>query len=232
VPAIGIEPAANVAKLAEEKGITTITDFFGTRLAEQLVTERGEADLIVANNALAHVPDINDFVNGIQCLLKPHGVATLEFPYIERLIAETQFDTIYHEHFSYLSVSVVVRIAHCHGLRLVDVEKLRWNYTISLQQRMSFGSGLWSAIWRVAGARGRYGDMSSMNGRANMSRPPTTNSVPTTATPSTALSVSDQPNGSLPRSTTSCLLLARLDRCLMDVIGSLRRSPGHSWRSA
>ena len=124
VPVLGVEPAANVAKLAEEKGIPTISVFFGKKLAEQLVLEGREADLIVANNVLAHVPDINDFVNGIHCLLKPQGVATLEFPHIERLMAENQFDTIYHEHFSYLSATVVERIARMHGLRLFDVEKL------------------------------------------------------------------------------------------------------------
>src|SRR5260370_8327687 len=124
VPVLGIEPAENVAKLAEEKGIPTISAFFGKKLAQQLVRERRQADLIVANNVLAHVPDINDFVNGIHCLLKRQGVATLEFPHIERLIAENQFDTIYHEHFSYLSATVVDRIARMHGLRLFDVEKL------------------------------------------------------------------------------------------------------------
>ena len=124
VPVLGVEPAANVAKLANEKGIPTISAFFGTRLAQQLVLEGREADLVVANNVLAHVPDINDFVNGIRCLLKPHGVATLEFPHIERLMTENQFDTIYHEHFSYLSATVVERVARVHGLRLFDVEKL------------------------------------------------------------------------------------------------------------
>lgn len=124
VPVLGIEPAENVAKLAEQKGIPTRSAFFGTKLAQQLVLEGSKADLIVANNVLAHVPDINDFVNGIHCLLKPAGVATLEFPHIERLIAENQFDTIYHEHFSYLSATVVERVARMHGLRLFDVEKL------------------------------------------------------------------------------------------------------------
>src|SRR5262245_23548472 len=124
VPVLGIEPAENVAKLAREKGIPTRSAFFGTRLAKQLVLEGRHADLIVANNVLAHVPDINDFVNGIHYLLKPNGVATLEFPHIERLIAENQFDTIYHEHFSYLSATVVERITRMHGLRLFDVEKL------------------------------------------------------------------------------------------------------------
>lgn len=124
VPVLGVEPAANVAKLAAEKGIPTISAFFGTRLAQQLVLEARAADLVVANNVLAHVPDINDFVNGIRCLLKANGVATLEFPHIERLMAENQFDTIYHEHFSYLSATVVERVARMHGLRLFDVEKL------------------------------------------------------------------------------------------------------------
>ena len=124
VPVLGIEPAANVARLAQEKGIPTHIGFFGTRLAQQLVTEKRRADLIVANNVLAHVPAINDFVAGIHCLLKPNGVATLEFPHIERLIAENQFDTIYHEHYSYLSAIVVERVARMHGLRFIDVDVL------------------------------------------------------------------------------------------------------------
>jgi SAM-dependent methyltransferase len=124
VPVLGVEPAANVAEMAEAKGIPTVSAFFGTELAEQLVREGRAADLIVANNVLAHVPDINDFVNGIRCLLKQHGVATLEFPHIERLMTDNQFDTIYHEHFSYLSATVVERIARMHSLRLFDVETL------------------------------------------------------------------------------------------------------------
>ena len=124
VPVLGIEPAANIARLAQEKRIPTHIGFFGTKLAQRLVNENRMADLIVANNVLAHVPDINDFITGIHCLLKPDGVATLEFPHIERLIAENQFDTIYHEHYSYLSAIVVERIARMHGLRLFDVEVL------------------------------------------------------------------------------------------------------------
>ena len=124
VPVLGIEPAANVAEIAKEKGIPIRCAFFGTGFAQQLAREGCKADLIVANNVLAHVPDINDFVNGIHCFLKPHGVATLEFPHIERLISENQFDTIYHEHFSYLSATVVDRVARMHGLRLFDVERL------------------------------------------------------------------------------------------------------------
>lgn len=124
VPALGIEPAANVAKLAEEKGVPVRVGFFGKKLAEQLAAEGRMADLIVGNNVLAHVPDINDFVTGIRCLLKADGVATLEFPHVARLIAENQFDTIYHEHFSYLSALVVERIARMHGLRIFDIETL------------------------------------------------------------------------------------------------------------
>ena len=124
VPVLGIEPAANVAEVARQKGISTHVGFFGTKLATQLAGANQKADLIVANNVLAHVPNINDFVAGIQCLLKADGIATLEFPHIAQLIAQNQFDTIYHEHFSYLSASIVQRIALAHGLRMVDVEEL------------------------------------------------------------------------------------------------------------
>ena len=124
VPVLGVEPAANVAKVAQEKGVPTRVGFFGTRLAQQLVAEGYKADLVAANNVLAHVPDINDFVAGIRLLLKPEGVATCEFPHLERLMADNQFDTIYHEHFSYLSVVSILRLAREHDLRLVDVEEL------------------------------------------------------------------------------------------------------------
>lgn len=124
VPVHGVEPAANVAKVAQEKGIPTTVGFFGVELAQVLAKKGLKADLIVGNNVLAHVPDINDFVAGIRHLLKPDGVATLEFPHLERLIEENQFDTIYHEHFSYLSAVVVARLAEMHGLALVDVEEI------------------------------------------------------------------------------------------------------------
>jgi SAM-dependent methyltransferase len=123
VPVLGIEPAANVARAAQEKGIPTHVEFFGSKFARQLAKNR-RADLIIANNVLAHVPDINDFVAGIHCLLQSEGIATLEFPHLEQLISQNQFDTIYHEHFSYLSAWVVCRIAHTYGLRMVDVEEL------------------------------------------------------------------------------------------------------------
>lgn len=124
VPVLGIEPAANVAQVAIDKGIPTRVEFFGTRLADQLVAEGLRADVIVGNNVLAQVPDLNDFVAGMVRLLKPRGVITLEFPHLERLFAENQFDTIYHEHFSYFSLLAIETLAARHGLRLIDVEEL------------------------------------------------------------------------------------------------------------
>ena len=124
VPVLGIEPAANVAKVATAKGIATRVDFFGVELAEALVAEGKRADLIVGNNVLAQVPDLNDFVAGMTRLLKPEGVITLEFPHLERLMAENQFDTIYHEHFSYFSLITIERLAARHRLKLIDVDEL------------------------------------------------------------------------------------------------------------
>jgi SAM-dependent methyltransferase len=124
VPVLGVEPAANVAKVAIAKGIPTCVDFFGHELAGTLVAAGKQADLIIGNNVLAQVPDLNDFVSGLARLLKPEGVITLEFPHLERLMAENQFDTIYHEHFSYFSLTTIERMASRHGLRLVDVEEL------------------------------------------------------------------------------------------------------------
>jgi SAM-dependent methyltransferase len=124
VPVLGIEPAANVAKVAIEKGIPTLVRFFGTRLAEELAVEGRCADLVLGNNVLAQVPDLNDFVEGLRILLKPHGTLTLEFPHLLRLIEHNEFDTIYHEHFSYFSLLTTVRILEGHGLRVFDVEEL------------------------------------------------------------------------------------------------------------
>jgi hypothetical protein len=124
IPVLGVEPAANVARAAEEKGVITRVDFFGIRLANQMVTEGLKADLIIGNNVLAQVPDLNDFVAGMKILLKPEGVVTLEFPHIERLMAENQFDTIYHEHYSYFSLLTIDLMAARHGLRVIDVEEL------------------------------------------------------------------------------------------------------------
>lgn len=124
VPVLGVEPAANVAKVAIDKGIPTRVDFFGVELAHKIVREEGRADLITGNNVLAQVPDLNDFVAGMRHLLAPEGTITLEFPHLLCLMNENQFDTIYHEHFSYFSLITIERMAQRHGLRLVDVEQL------------------------------------------------------------------------------------------------------------
>jgi SAM-dependent methyltransferase len=124
IPVLGIEPAANVAEAARAKGVRTHVDFFGVRLARQLAAEGKKADLVAGNNVLAQVPDLNDFVAGMPIILKPEGVVTLEFPHLARLIDERQFDTIYHEHFSYFSLVTVERLASRHGMRVIDVEEL------------------------------------------------------------------------------------------------------------
>jgi 2-polyprenyl-3-methyl-5-hydroxy-6-metoxy-1,4-benzoquinol methylase len=124
IPVLGIEPAANVAKVAEKKNVPTLVKFFGVKTADELRTAGKSADLIIGNNVLAQVPDINDFVAGIQKLLKPHGVVTMEFPHLMKLIAENQFDTIYHEHFSYFSLLAVERIFSAHHLTMFDVEEV------------------------------------------------------------------------------------------------------------
>jgi len=124
VPVLGIEPAANVGKAAVEKGVPSLTRFFGTQLALELAGNGKTADLIVGNNVLAQVPDINDFVEGLKLLLKPQGVLTLEFPHLLQLIKRNEFDTIYHEHFSYFSLSTAIRILQTHGLKIFDVEEL------------------------------------------------------------------------------------------------------------
>jgi hypothetical protein len=124
IPVLGIEPAANVAEAALAKGIPTEVVFFGKRAAEALVREHGRADLLLGNNVLAHVPDINDFVSGMAVLLGDRGVITMEFPHLLRLIEGNQFDTIYHEHYSYLGFRTVERIFAAHGLVLFDVEEL------------------------------------------------------------------------------------------------------------
>ena len=123
VPVLGIEPAANVAKVAEENGIPTLVEFFGREVAGAQAA-KGQADLLLGNNVLAHVPDLNDFVGGMKILLRPGGVITMEFPHLMRLIDDNQFDTIYHEHFSYFSFLTVRRVFAAHGITLFDVEEL------------------------------------------------------------------------------------------------------------
>jgi hypothetical protein len=124
IPVLGIEPAANVAEAAVARGIPTVVRFFGQEAAGDLVRDGARADLLIGNNVLAHVPDLNDFVAGLRLLLSAAGVVTMEFPHLMRLMAENQFDTIYHEHFSYFSLLTVARVFAAHGLRIFDVDEL------------------------------------------------------------------------------------------------------------
>lgn len=124
VPVLGVEPAANIARAAEAAGIPTVVKFFSTATARALAAEGRQADLLVGNNVLAHVPNLNDFVQGLHDALKPGGVLTMEFPHLARLMDECQFDTIYHEHFSYLSFTTVCRVFAAHGLQMFDVDEV------------------------------------------------------------------------------------------------------------
>lgn len=125
IQALGIEPAANCAAAAKEKGIESVVKFFGAHTAKEIAAQHGKPDVLLGNNVLAHVPDINDFVSGMKILLKDSGVVTMEFPHLYRLIERNQFDTIYHEHFSYLSFYTVEKIFAGHGLTLFDVQELK-----------------------------------------------------------------------------------------------------------
>lgn len=124
VPVLGVEPAANIAEVAVKKGVPTVVKFFGQQTAYELAAEGKQADLLLGNNVLAHVPALNDFVKGMKILLKPQGVITMEFPHLMQLIEGNQFDTIYHEHFSYLSMITTEKIFATHGLIIFDVEEL------------------------------------------------------------------------------------------------------------
>lgn len=124
IPVLGIEPAANVAEVAKDKGVSTIVEFFNEELASQLVKDGYQADLLIGNNILAQVPDLNGFVSGMNVILKADGVFTLEFPHLVRLIEGNQFDTIYHEHFSYFSFTTVEKILTFHGFKVFDVDEL------------------------------------------------------------------------------------------------------------
>ena len=124
IPSLGIEPAANIAAVAEQKGIPTRVGFFGTEMARRLVEEEIRADLLIGNNVLAHVPDLNDFVAGMAIVLAPDGRITMEFPHLLQLIRCNQFDTIYHEHFSYFSLLTATAVFQSHGLRIFDVEEI------------------------------------------------------------------------------------------------------------
>lgn len=124
IPCLGIEPTAGTAQAARNKGIETISEFFGRDFAVALAASRGKADLIVANNVLAHVPDLNDFVAGLAAALSPDGTITVEFPHLMELVSHRQFDTVYHEHFSYFSLGTVQAVFAAHGLKVWDVERL------------------------------------------------------------------------------------------------------------
>ena len=124
IPCFGIEPTTDTAQVAESLGIPVLREFFTSQLADKLADNNQQADLIIGNNVLAHVPDILDFVQGLKRILKPTGIVTMEFPHLLQLIQNNQFDTIYHEHFSYLSLGVVKQIFEQHGLNIVDVEEL------------------------------------------------------------------------------------------------------------
>jgi len=125
IPVLGIEPAKNIAKIAKKKEIPTITKFFSTKLAKELKKSEKQPDLLLGNNVLAHVPKLNDFVEGLKILLKPQGVITLEFPHILKLIEKNQFDTIYHEHFSYFSLITLKKLFSMHKLVIFDIEELK-----------------------------------------------------------------------------------------------------------
>jgi C-methyltransferase C-terminal domain/Putative zinc binding domain/Methyltransferase domain len=140
IPILGIDPAANVAKAAEERGVPTLVDFFGRDTARRLVDEGKQASLIVGNNVLAQVPDLNDFVAGVKVLLRTDGTATFEFPHLLRLFDGLQYDTIYHEHFSYFSFTTIVEILRAHGLAVYAVEEL-WTHGGSLRIYAQHGGG-------------------------------------------------------------------------------------------
>ena len=124
IPCLGVEPTSSTAAAAKEKGLEVVEAFFGVELAKKLISQGNQADLTAANNVLAHVPDVNDFVAGFSHLLKPNGVATFEFPHLMQLVKHTQFDTIYHEHFSYLSLTAVNQIFNQNGLQIFDVQEI------------------------------------------------------------------------------------------------------------
>jgi 2-polyprenyl-3-methyl-5-hydroxy-6-metoxy-1,4-benzoquinol methylase len=153
VPVLGIEPAQNVVKAAEKKGIRTLAKFFGTQTARELEAGGRQADLIVCNNVLAHVPDLNDFVAGLKLILKPRGVITVEIPHLLRLIEGDQFDTIYHEHFSYFSFCTAAEIFGKHGLAIFDVEEISTHGGSLRLYACHDSEGIWPPDSRVSQLR-------------------------------------------------------------------------------
>lgn len=154
---VGIEPTASTAAAARARGIETVDAFFGHRFAERFVAERGGADLLLGNNVFAHVPDLNDFTAGLKIALAPRGTLTLEFPHLLQLIARNQFDTIYHEHFSYFSLSTAERVLAAHGLRVWDVEELP-THGGSLRLWVAHADDPRASLPSVAALRGREQD--------------------------------------------------------------------------
>lgn len=153
IPALGIEPAANVAEVARKSGVPTEVAFFGRDVARRVAAQSGRANLIVANNVLAHVPDLNDFIAGFAELLLPEGVATIEFPYLLNLINESQFDTIYHEHFSYFSLLALEPAFRRHGLAVADAEQLPTHGGSLRLYVARQGAKRWTEATRVAALR-------------------------------------------------------------------------------
>lgn len=175
IPVLGIEPAENVARVAQESGVETLVKFFGTQTAEDLVASGMRADLLLGNNVLAHVPDLNDFVRGLKTLLKPGGLITMEFPHLLRMVEENQFDTIYHEHFSYFSFQTVERVFARHGLSMFDVEELPTHGGSIRIYAQHSETGKWPVEARVAAMRAKeaafgIGDMETYNRFAEQAR--------------------------------------------------------------
>jgi SAM-dependent methyltransferase len=152
IPILGIEPAKNVAKKAEASGIPTINKFFNSQLAQELVSSKKQADLLIGNNVLAHVPNLNEFISSLKMILKSNGVITLEFPSLLELIEKNQFDTIYHEHYSYFSYLTIEKIFNHHGLNLFDVEELKTHggsFRIYIQHQKNSGNHISDSISRI-----------------------------------------------------------------------------------
>lgn len=175
IPVLGIEPAENVARVAKEHGVDTLVKFFGTQTAEDLVASGTRADLLLGNNVLAHVPDLNDFVRGLKTLLKPGGLITMEFPHLLRMVEENQFDTIYHEHFSYFSFQTVERVFARHGLSMFDVEELPTHGGSIRIYAQHSETGKWPVELRVAAMRAKeaafgMGDLETYNRFAEQTR--------------------------------------------------------------
>ena len=172
IPVLGIEPAKNIANKAEAIGIPTISRFFNSQLAEELVSSKKQADLLIGNNVLAHVPNLNEFISSLKMILKPNGVITLEFPSLLELIEKKQFDTIYHEHFSYFSYLTVEKIFNHHGLHLFDVEELKTHggsFRIYIQHQKNSATHISDNISRIKLREKKYG-LDKLNSYHNFSK--------------------------------------------------------------